>query len=173
MKCSSRPLPRSAALTILSIFTLVSLQPAALAQEALTLQWLEGVWKITNVVTEGVANANPQPGLAIFSRGYCSILRVNGDAVRPQSPPANNPANLTDAEKIARYEEWAAFGAVAGTCEVNGNTLLNHNILAKNVAGMTLTEQANIEVIDKDTFVATPKQGEPNSGRRTTYSRIR
>jgi len=85
----------------------------------------------------------------------------------------NNPAKLTDAETIARYKEWAAFGAIAGTCEVNGRALLNHNILAKNVARMTLTEKADIDAMDTDTFVAVPQQGEPNSGRRTTYSRIR
>jgi hypothetical protein len=83
-----------------------------------------------------------------------------------------DPEKLTDAEKIARYDEWAPFAASAGTYEVRGNTLVTHNVVAKMVRGMTLTEQATIK-FEGDTFVASPKPGEPNSDRQTTYTRVR
>ena len=65
------------------------------------------------------------------------------------------------------------FAASASTYEVSGNTLITHNIGAKNVRGMTLTEEATIQKMDGDMFVAAPKPGEPNSDRQTTYTRVR
>jgi len=148
-------------------------QQAALAQTSLTAQSLEGVWKVTKVVQAGVVNANPQPGLLIFTRGYYSTTRVTAAEARKQSPVPKNPAHLTDAEKIAYYNEWAGYAASAGTYEVKANTIINHNILAKMVGGMTITEEAVILNFDGNSFVATPKSGNPNSGRQTTYTRVR
>ncbi len=147
-------------------------QPA-LAQEKLTAKSLEGVWKVSKVVTAGVVNSNPQPGLLIFTRGYYSATRVTASEARRQSPAPTDQAHLTDAEKIAFYNEWAGYAASAGTYEVRGNTLINHNILAKMVRGMTLTEEATILNFDGNSFVAGPKPGNPNSDRQTTYTRVR
>jgi hypothetical protein len=88
------------------------------------------------------------------------------------SPVPKDPEKLTDAEKIARSNEWAPFGASAGTYEVRDNTLITHAVVAKNVGTMTLTEQATIK-FEGDTFIAHPKPGEPNSDRQTTYTRVR
>jgi hypothetical protein len=152
----------------------VSLIPTAIAQQTgLTAEAIEGVWKVTKVVQAGVVNTNPQPGLLIFTRGYYSTTRVTAGEARKQSPAPKDPAHLTDAEKIAFYNEWAGYGASAGTYEVKGNTIINHNILAKMVRGMTLTEEAIILNFDGNSFVATPKPGNPNSGRQTTYTRVR
>ena len=167
MKFLSAPVSRS--LFILAAFALA--QPA-FAQEGLTAQSLEGVWKITRVVQAGVTDTNPQPSLQIFSRGYFSIIRVNGHETRKESPAPKDPEKLTDAEKIARYDEWAPYAASAGTYEVKGDTLITHNVVAKMVRGMTLTEQATIK-FEGDTFIARPKPGEPNSDRQTTYTRLR
>lgn len=60
----------------------------------------------------------------------------------------------------------------AGTYEVKGNTLIEHNIVAKMVRGMTLTEEATI-TFGGDTFVASAAPGQPNSDRQTTYTRVR
>lgn len=147
-------------------------QPAAFAQEAPTAKSFEGVWKITKVVAKGVTDSNPQPSLQIFSRGYFSIIRTNSSEARKASPPSKDPDKLTDAEKIARYDEWAPYAASAGTCEVKGNTLITHNVVAKMVMGMTLTEEATIK-FEGNTFVASPMPGQPNSGRQTTYTRLR
>ena len=169
-----RSTPVSCVLGLLVCATfVVASQRSAIAQQAPTAEFFEGVWKITKVVTDGVANTSPQPGVAIFSGSYFSFTRVTSSEARPPAPPARDPAQLTDAEKIARYTEWAPFGAGAGTYELRGNTLLTHNIVAKAARNMTLTERVIIEQIDEDTFVATPPPGEPNAGRQTTYARVR
>jgi hypothetical protein len=152
----------------------VSLVSTAFAQQGnLTSASLEGVWKVTKVVQGGVVNTNPQPGLLIFTHGYYSATRVTASEARKQSPAPKDPANLTDAEKITFYNEWAGYAASAGTYEVMGNTMINHNILAKMVRGMTLTEEAIILNFDGNSFVAKPKPGNPNSDRETTYTRVR
>jgi len=151
----------------------VSLVPAAFAQQAgLTAESLEGVWKVTKVVQAGVINANPQPGLLIFTRGYYSTTRVTANEARKPAPAPVDPAHLTDAEKIAFYNEWVGYAASAGTYEVKGNTIINHNVMAKMVRGMTLTEEAIILDFDGHSFVAKPKPGSPNSDRQTTYTRV-
>lgn len=164
-----RMVSRSLALVLLAAIP----GQAALAQEKLTEKSLEGVWKVSKVVTAGVVNSNPQPGLLIFTRGYYSATRVTAGEARKQSPAPKDPAHLTDAEKIAFYNEWAGYAASAGTYEIKGDTLINHNILAKMVRGMTLTEEATILNFDGNSFVASPRPGGPNSDRQTTYTRVR
>jgi hypothetical protein len=163
---------RSVAVAVLTAFTFVFPRQVAVAQESLTAKSIEGVWKVTKVVTAGVVDTNPQPGLLIFTRGYYSTTRVTAGEARKQAPAPKDPAHLTDAEKIAFYNEWAGYGASAGTYEVTGNTIINHNIVAKMVRGMTLTEEAIVTKFDGNSFVASPKPGNPNSGRQTTYTRV-
>ena len=146
---------------------------AAFAQEGVTAKSLEGVWKVTKVVKAGVAEPNPQPGLLIFTRGYYSTTRVTAGQAREQAPAPKDAAHLSDAEKIAYYNEWAGYAASAGTYEVKGNTIINHNIVAKMVRGMMLTEEAIILNFDGNSFVARGKPGYPNSDRQTTYTRVR
>ena len=157
-----------------AILLTVSLIQAAFAQQAgLTAESIEGVWRVSKVVQAGVVDTSPQPGLLIFTRGYYSTTRVTASEARKQSPAPKDPAHLTDAEKIAFYNEWVGYAASAGTYEVKGNTIINHNILAKMVRGMTLTEEAIILNFDGNSFVATPKPGNPNRDRQTTYTRVR
>jgi hypothetical protein len=163
---------RSVALVVLASFAFTFPGQAAFAQEPLTTKSLEGVWKVTKVVQAEVLNTNPQPGLLIFTRGYYSATRVTAGEARKQAAAPKDPAHLTDAEKIAFYDEWAGYAASAGTYEVKGNTIINHNILAKMVRGMTLTEEATILSFDGNSFVASPKPGSPNSDRQTTYTRV-
>jgi hypothetical protein len=157
-----------------AILMTVSLVSTAFAQQAgPTTKSIEGVWKVTKVVQGGVVNTNPQPGLMIFTRGYYSATRVTAGEARKQAPAPKDPAHLTDVEKIAFYNEWAGYAASAGTYEIEGDTMINHNVLAKMVRGMTLTEEAIIEDFDGHSFVARPKPGNPNSDRQTTYTRVR
>jgi hypothetical protein len=151
---------------------------AALAQGAPTAKSFEGVWRITKVVRTGAnagTNTHPQPGLEIFYRGYYSLVRDNSSEPRKASPPVDASSSLTDAEKIARFDEWAPFAASAGTYEVRGDTLVTHNIVAKQPVGMTATEEATIKFEGADTFVASAKSppGAPASQRQTTYTRVR
>jgi hypothetical protein len=158
---------------IAAIFCFTFARQSAFAQEGFTAKALEGVWQVTKVVQAGAVNTNPQPSLYMFSRGYYSALRVNGSEPRKQAPAPKDPAHLTDAEKIALYNEWAPYAASAGTYEVKGNTMINHNVVAKMARGMTITEEAIISNFDGNSFVARPKPGNPNSDRQTTYTRVK
>jgi hypothetical protein len=154
-----------------ALIALFALSCPGFAQPALTAKSLEGVWKVTKIVKAGVADTNPQPALLIMTRGYFSATRVN--AARKQAPPPKDAANLTDAEKIALYNEWTGFGASAGTYELKGNTVISHNMVAKMAKGMTVTEEALIEKFDGNSFVAKPTPGSPNGDRETVYTRVR
>ena len=139
---------------------------------------IEGVWRITEIVTTGanaVTNASPQPGLVIFTRGHYSYLSVNGSATRPEFAPAKDPAKLTDAEKLARFEQWNPFTAQSGTYEIAGTTLTRRPVVAKNVAVMTTNPPIVAEfTLDNDTLVLISKsaEGQPASETRTTLTRV-
>jgi hypothetical protein len=126
---------------VLSIVFGVLSASAAFAQ---TKTPVEGVWKITEVVMpgrnpaeKGATSSSPQPSLIIFTRGYYSQVFVPGEQPRAAVEPAKDPQNLTDAEKIARYNQWGPFVANSGTYEIKGTTLTRRAIVAKNLAVMT------------------------------------
>ena len=172
-RVASTPASRCAALAVMGTLALASAAPAASPQQTLTPQAFEGVWKVTKVVSpDGVVDLYPQPGFAIFTRGYYSIVRDNSSGPRPQAPAPKDPARPTDAEKLALYQEWSSIGAQIGTYEVRGDTLVTRADVAKMVRGAGLVEQA-VVTFEGDTFTAQPKPGEPNAGRRTTYTRVR
>jgi hypothetical protein len=105
---------------------------------------VEGVWKIAelefpsrNPAEKGSTVTNPQPGLLIFTRGYYSQVLEMGAQPRAVVAPAKDPQHLTDAEKIARYEQWRLFGASSGTYEIKGSTLIKRAIVAKSIQVMT------------------------------------
>jgi hypothetical protein len=169
----SGPSSRFALPVLAAAFALVVAVPTATAQTPVTAEALEGVWRVTKVVSpDGTANLSPQPGLTILYRGYFTIIRDNGNGPRPQAPAPKDPANLTEAEKAALYQEWASFGAMAGTYEIKGDTLVTRNEVAKMVQGVGRVEQA-IVALQGNTFTAQAKPGEPNAGRVTTYTRVR
>jgi hypothetical protein len=120
----------------LSIAFCVLSASAAFAQ---TKSPVEGVWKVTewvlpgrNAAEKGTSITNPEAGLVIFTKGYYSQLVVRQP--RTAVPEPKDPQNLTDAEKIARYEHWRPFTANSGTYEVKGSTLIIRGMVAKNVA---------------------------------------
>ena len=100
---------------------------------------IDGVWRVTEIVTTG---ANPstissaQPSLIIFVRGYYSWLHIGSATPRKQRAAAATPGKLTDAEKIAAYEEWNPFTANSGTFEVKAKTLTRRRLVAKNEFAM-------------------------------------
>jgi len=147
------------------------------AQEEATAPSIEGVWRITEIVTTGAnaaTNASPQPSLVIFTRGHYSYVNVNGTESRPTYAPAKDPAKLTDAEKIARFEQWNRFAANSGTYEINGTTLSRRPIVAKNVTVMTTAPPFVAEfTLDGNTLVLITKPaGQPASETRTTLTRV-
>lgn len=139
---------------------------------------IDGVWRITQIVTTGAnasTNSSPQPSLVMFTRGHYSYLSVNGSAQRPEFSAAKDPAKLTDAEKIARFEQWNPFTAQAGTYQITGTTLTRRPVVAKNVAVMTTNPPIVAEfMLDGDTLVLIAKSaaGQPASETRTTLTRI-
>ena len=138
---------------------------------------LQGVWRVSEIVVTGAnasTNTSPQPGLYVFTKQHYSIVTVNGTAARKDVSPAKDPARLTDAEKVARYEMWNPFTANSGTYEVKGNTLTTHPMAAKNVGAMAGTGQTREFKIEGKTLTLVQKSpaGQPASETRTKLTRI-
>jgi len=114
---------------------------------------LEGVWKVVEVLPPGsnpsekpTPITNPQPGLLVFTKGYYSGMAVTSDQPRATFAPAKDPKNLSDAEKLARYEQWNQFIANAGAYEFTGSTLKMHAMVAKNQERMTTASTVTYEI---------------------------
>jgi hypothetical protein len=82
---------------------------------------------------------------------------------------------LTDAEKIARYEQWNPFIANAGTYEVKGTTLVRRPRVAKNETVMARNSSLENEFkLEGNTLWAITKSaaGRPASETRFKLSRV-
>ena len=146
---------------------------SASAAFAQTKSPVEGVWKVAEVVPASSNTTekptpitNPQPGLLVFTKGYYSILVVTGQNPRA-AVEAKDRQNLTDAEKIALYEQWRAFTANSGTYEVKGSTITRRAIVAKNVSVMTRQESLSSEfkMDGPNTLWTMPPADRPNDPR--------
>jgi len=159
------------------LVTLVLLAPAIVFAQTKSPS-IEGVWQISSIVVTG-ANAvtitTPQPSLITFAKTHYSWVSVNSTAPRPKFADAKNPNKLTDAEKIARFEQWDPFTGQAGTYQLNGNTLTRRPTVAKNVAVMTtnppIVEQVTLQG-NKLTLVAKSAPGQPASQTTATLTRV-
>jgi hypothetical protein len=166
----------------LVLFTLFALVPGiALAQQSAASP-IDGVWKIASVVTTGAnpsAIKTPQPSVIIFARGHYSWINVGGETPRKQRAAAATPGKLTDAEKVAAYEEWNPFTANAGTYEIKGSTLTRRPSVAKNAGVMASSASPNVQEfkVDGNTLTLTgpagPAPGDPKSQTRYTLTRVR
>lgn len=141
----SKSLAGLAGLLFVSMF-LVTMATGNSAAQDQKRTVLEGVWKVAEVVVppsspteKGTTITTPQPGLLIFTKDYYSGMAVTAAQARPTLDPPKDPQNLTEAEKIARYDHWRQFLANAGKYEVKGSTLVMHTMVAKNVSVMTST----------------------------------
>jgi hypothetical protein len=137
---------------------------------------LQGAWRVTQIVVTGAnaaSNRSPQPGLYVFTRQHYSITTVNGTEPRKNFEAARDPAKLTDAEKIARYEAWNPFAANAGTYTVKGNVLTTRPMVAKNpaVMGTEATREFRIEG-NTLTLIQRAAAGQPAAETTTTLTRI-
>lgn len=146
---------------------------SASAAFAQTKSPVEGVWKVAEVVPASSNTTekptpitNPQPGLLIFTKGYYSIVVVTGQNPRAAVEPKDRQ-NLTDAEKIAWYEQWRAFTANSGTYEVKGSTIIRRARVAKNVNVMTREESFSSEfkMDGPNTLWIMPTADRPNDPR--------
>ena len=152
--------------------------PAAQDQKKATV---EGVWKVAEVVAPGTPAAEkaatatgPQPGLLIFTKGYYSVTLVRGQQARPAVEPPKDPQNLTDAEKLARYEQWQPFTANAGTYEIKGTTITRRPMVAKSVDVMTSTTPvtAEFKLDGPNTLWLIPTGDRAASDPRVKYTRV-
>lgn len=152
--------------------------PAAQDQKKATV---EGVWKVAEVVTPGATPAekattvtSPQPGLLIFTKGYYSSTLVTGGQARPAVEPPKDTRNLTDAEKLARYEQWRAFAANAGTYELKGTTIIRRPVVAKNpnVMDGTTPITSEFKLDGPNTLWLTPTGDRAATDARVKYTRV-
>jgi hypothetical protein len=164
-------------------FSIVFCVLSASGAFAQTKSPIEGVWKVSEVIVAtgdaaakgtGMKVSNPQPGLLIFTRGYYSGMAVTAAQPRAVVAPAKDPQNLTDAEKIARFQQWGPFLASAGTYEVKGSTLTLRAIVAKNVAEMTgetpITREFKLE--GTNTFWLIPLTDQAATEPRVKFTRL-
>jgi hypothetical protein len=139
-------------------------------------QSLQGVWRVSEVVggPDATPVKNPQPGLYLFTKRHYSVILVRGTQARTEPPAAKDPAQLTDTEKIARFEAWRTFAANAGTYEVKGNTLSMKPIVAKSPAVMDpSTPRGDTSFTLKgNTLTIVQKSADGKSETRTTLTRL-
>lgn len=144
---------------------------------AQTTPSLQGAWRVTEVVVTGAnaaTNKNPQPGLYVFTKQHYSIVAVNATAPRKDFDAPKDPARLTDAEKLARFEVWNPFTANSGTYQVSGNVLTTRPLVAKNpsvMAGPAGTREFRIEG-NTLTLIQKSAPGQPTSETRITLTRL-
>jgi len=139
---------------------------------------IEGAWKTTDVVITG-ANPltihSPQESLTIFSHGHYASVSNQGEKPRTASPPMATPGKPTDAEKLARYDEWAPIGAQAGTYTLKGGKLTRTPIVAKNVGAVTSGAYEADAKLTGDTLVLTTQAapGQPARVQTVTLTRVK
>ena len=135
---------------------------------------IEGAWRITETISTGEnasSNKTPQPGLFLFTKKHYSVVSVGGTAPRPDLGAPADPAKLTDAEKLARYEVWDAFSANAGTYSVSGNTVTLSAMVAKNPAVMARPGTPREFKIEGNTMTLTQKSADGKRETRTVLTR--
>ena len=139
---------------------------------------VEGVWKRTSTVVTGANPSNTslqQPSVYIYANRHYSHV-FEGQPRKPLAP-AKDPAKLTDAEKLARFEAWAPFTAHAGTYEIKGTTVIHNNLVNKNPPPATGIYPAASNVfenvrIEGNTMVRTAKSADGKSVTTSTYTRL-
>lgn len=152
---------------------------------------IDGVWKGTSVVRTGANPAtNPTrlPSIFIYKNGYYTFITQDGGLpprpARPVLATPRDPANLTEAEKLASYEHWAQVGTSAGRYEVKGTTLYQYALMGINEdadmgvrirTGNLGTVAPNSELAfsnGNNTMVQTARSADGKSETRRTYTRL-
>lgn len=166
------------ALAALAALALVAGAGGAAAAATGKAASIEGVWKTTDVVITGanpLTNHSPQESLTIFSHGHYAAVSNQGEKPRTASAPLATPGKPTDAEKLARYEEWAPIGAQAGTYALKGGKLTRTPSVAKNVSAVTTGAFESDAKLTGDTLVLTTKAaaGQPARVQTITLTRVK
>jgi hypothetical protein len=139
---------------------------------------VEGVWQGTSTVVTGANPAtNPKrlPNIQIYTRGHYAFVAQDGTTAIPprQAPPALKvPGKPSDAEKLALYNYWLPVGAAAGSYEVNGNMLTQHQVVAKGVPTDATFESRLEDGGKRWVHIIKSAPGEPTSETRRTLTRL-
>lgn len=139
---------------------------------------VDGVWKVTHVEITGanpLTVASPLANLTIFSHGHYASVGDQGQKPRMAAAAYKEPGKPTDAEKLAKYEEWAPLGAQAGTYSLKGATLTRTPVVAKNVGQVTAGGFTSDVKLTGDTLVLVTKSpaGQPAREQTVTYTRVK
>jgi hypothetical protein len=118
-----------------------------------TKSTIEGVWKLTEWIESGDTNTHTQPGLFIFTKGYYSVAMVMAPRGVLKQPERGR--QLTDSEKIERFEYWKWFVGKSGTYEFNGSTVIMRPIVAKDAFDMK-TGESEIQFESSNTIWLIP-----------------
>ena len=138
---------------------------------------IEGVWKTTNVTATGanpMTNASPQASIYIFSHGHYAYVADTSREPRTGAS-VKDQANPTDAEKLAKFQEWSPVTAQGGTYELKGTTLTRQATVAKNVSAIGPGGKTESEIkLTGDTLVMITKSpaGQPARELRLTLTRV-
>lgn len=162
------------------VLTVLLITIPAMAQAQSKATPVEGVWKVAEVQVIGgqtpATNTTPQPGFYIFTKGHYSIVTVNSDKPRTVIPQRQSQAPLTDAEKIALYEQWGPFTANAGTYSVKGSTITTKALVAKNQGVMEGTGPGATREfkLEGNTLwlIQKPASGQTGAETRTKLTRV-
>jgi hypothetical protein len=159
----------------LAIVSSVAPQAAFAAGKAASI---DGVWTTTNVTVTGdrpMTNPSPQPSLYIFSHGH--YVYVSDTSATPRADaPVKDRANPTDAEKLAKYQEWSPVVAQGGTYKLKGATLIRVATVAKNVVAIGAAGQGESEIKltgDKLVMISKAPAGQPAREQRITLTRVK
>jgi hypothetical protein len=140
---------------------------------------IEGVWKVTHVEITGanpLTVAKPLANLTIFGRGHYANVGDQGEQPRTAAPAFKTPGKPTDAEKLAKYDEWAPVGAQAGTYELKGHKLTRTPIVAKNVGAVTAGAYvSDVKMLSATTLVLVTQapSGQPAREQTVTLTRVK
>lgn len=112
---------------VLGLFVLLALSGLASAQK------VTGAWRLDEATMpgpDGKIARFTNPNIYLFTKGYFSIIRVEGDQPRSLDPWMS----MTREQVVDAYIKQ--FTASGGTYEMKGNTLTMKTTIAKNPAFM-------------------------------------
>jgi hypothetical protein len=146
---------------------------------------LEGVWENISVTSKGGPNpdiAKRPPNINIWTKKYFS--RVVDAAGREVLAPPKDPAALTEAEKLARYDHWTGVVGVAGAYQQKGTTWMQYASVGNSQTADTIARQTNPTAapavaapgqaitFEGSTLVLTQTSADGKTVTRRTYRRL-
>ncbi|MBL1213903.1 MAG: hypothetical protein HND52_11155 [Ignavibacteriae bacterium] len=114
---------------LLTILLTISCQSGEIKTQPIENHPIEGVWKVTQIITQTpgnhFANPNPQAGVFIFTKNYYSITWNPNDA---KQEDYKNKWRPTDEEKIASYNSIISN---SGKYEIKEGKLITNPVVSK------------------------------------------